>query len=126
MRYVLGCVLAVCLAVPVVEAAKEEKPLTPAEAIKMVNKEVTVEMKVRSSKNALAQHHEIYLGLGRELPRREELGRRHHRGRGRELKEAGIDNPADHFRDKTIRVTGTVTLKNDRPRSRSRIRRLSS
>ena len=61
MRYVSGCVLAVCLAVPVAEAAREEKPLTPAEAIKMVNKEVTLEMRVRSSKNALAQRHEIYL-----------------------------------------------------------------
>jgi hypothetical protein len=32
------------------------------------------------------------------------------------FKKAGIDEPAGHFKGKTIRVTGTVTLERDRPR----------
>jgi hypothetical protein len=116
MRYVSGCVLAVCLAVPVVEAAKEDKPLTPAEAIKMVNKEVTVEMIVRSSKNALAQRHEIYLDSEENFRDEKNLAVVITEEGAGKFKEAGIDDPAEHFRGKTIRVTGTVTLKDDRPR----------
>jgi hypothetical protein len=116
MRYISGCVFAVCLAVPVVEAAKEDKPLTPAEAIKMVNKEVTVEMMVRSSKNALAQRHEIYLDSEENFRDEKNLAVVITEAGAGKFKEAGIDNPAEHFRGKTIRVTGTVTLKDDRPR----------
>ena len=79
MRYVSGCVAAFCLAVPVVEAAKEDKPLTPAEAIKMVNKEVTVEMVVRQQERTRPPPRDLS-GLGGELPRREEPGRCYHRG----------------------------------------------
>lgn len=116
MRYVSGCFLAVCLTVPVVEAAKEDKPLTPAEAIKMVNKEVTVEMKVRSSKNALAHRHEIYLDSEENFRDEKNLAVVITEEGAGKFKEGGIDDPAAHFRDKTIRVTGTVTLKEDRPR----------
>jgi DNA/RNA endonuclease YhcR with UshA esterase domain len=116
MRYVSGCVVAVCLAVPVVEAAKEDKPLTPAEAIKMVNKEVTVEMMVRSSKNALEKRHEIYLDSEENFRDEKNLAVVVTEEGAGKFKDSGIDNPAEHFRGKTIRVTGTVTLKDERPR----------
>jgi hypothetical protein len=32
------------------------------------------------------------------------------------FKKAGIDDPAEHFKGKTIRVNGIVTKENDRPR----------
>jgi hypothetical protein len=68
MRLVFGCVALFCLAIPAVEAAREDKVFTPAEAIKMVDKEVTVQMVVRSSKNALAKRHEIYLDSASTIP----------------------------------------------------------
>lgn len=116
MRLISGCVVAVCLAVPVVEAAKEQKPLTPAEAIKMVNKEVTVELVVRSSKNALAQRHEIYLDSEENFRDEKNLAIVVTEDGAGKFKEAGIEDPAEHFRGKTIRVTGTVILKDERPR----------
>jgi hypothetical protein len=32
------------------------------------------------------------------------------------FKEAGIDDPGEHSKDKAIRVTGTVSLEEKRPR----------
>jgi DNA/RNA endonuclease YhcR with UshA esterase domain len=116
MRYISGLVAAVFLAVPVVEAAKEEKPLTPAEAIKMVNKEVTVEMVVRASKNALEKRHEIYLDSEENFRDEKNLAVVITEDGAGKFKDDGIDDPAEHFRGKTIRVTGTVTLKDERPR----------
>jgi DNA/RNA endonuclease YhcR with UshA esterase domain len=112
----IGCVAAICLAVPFVEAAKEDKPLSPAEAIKMVNKEVTVEMMVRSSKNALAKHHEIYLDSEENFRDEKNLAVVITEDGAGKFKEAGVEDPAEHFRGKTIRVRGTVTLKEERPR----------
>jgi hypothetical protein len=116
MRFVSGCVVLVCLAVPVVGAEKEAKPLTTAEAIKMVDKEVTVELTVRSSKNALDHRHEIYLDSEENFRDEKNLAVVVTEEGAAKFKEAGIADPAEHFRDKTIRVTGTVTLKDDRPR----------
>jgi hypothetical protein len=116
MRSMSGCILLVCLAAPIVKAAKEDQPLTPAEAIKMVNKKVTVEMVVRSSKNALAKRHEIYLDSEENFRDEKNLAVViTEKGAGK-FKEAGIEDPAAHFRNKTIRVTGTVILKEKRPR----------
>ncbi|HKB40065.1 MAG TPA: hypothetical protein VKD72_26755, partial [Gemmataceae bacterium] len=42
-------------------AALADKPLSPVEARKRVNQEITVEMLVRASKNRLEKHKEIYL-----------------------------------------------------------------
>jgi hypothetical protein len=104
------------LIVPVVAAAKEEKPLTPAEAIKLVNKEVTVEMMVRSSKNALEKRHEIYLDSEEDFRDEKNLAIVITEDGASKFKDSGVEDPAAHFRGKTIRVTGTVTLKDERPR----------
>jgi DNA/RNA endonuclease YhcR with UshA esterase domain len=116
MQYCSGYFVAVCLALPVVVAAKEEKPLTPAEAIKMVNKEVTVEMVVRSSKNALEKRHEIYLDSEEDFRDEKNLAVVITEDGASKFRDAGVEDPAEHFRGKTIRVTGTLTLKDDRPR----------
>jgi hypothetical protein len=42
-------------------AEDKEKPLTPIEARKQVGKEISVEMEVKSAKNALEKRGEIYL-----------------------------------------------------------------
>jgi hypothetical protein len=116
MRLLFGCVVFFGLAIPVVEAAREDKALGPAEAIKMVNKKVTVQMVVRSSKNALAKRHEIYLDSEEDFRDEKNLAVVITEEGAGKFKDAGIDDPAQHFRGKTIRVTGTVIRKDDRPR----------
>jgi hypothetical protein len=116
MRLLFGCVVFFGLAIPVVEAAREDKALSPAEAIKMVDKKVTVQMVVRSSKNALAKRHEIYLDSEEDFRDEKNLAVVITEEGAGKFKDAGIDDPAEHFRDKTIRVTGTVIRKDDRPR----------
>jgi hypothetical protein len=116
MRYVSGCALAVCLTVPLVGAGQDEKTLTPAEAIKQVNQKVTVEMVVRSSKNALTQRHEIYLDSEEDFRDEKNLAVVITEEGAGKFKESGVEDPAEHFKTKTIRVTGTVTLKEERPR----------
>jgi hypothetical protein len=116
MRVLSGCVVVLCLGLPILASAEDDKALTPAEAIKMVDKEVTVQMVVRSSKNALAQRHEIYLDSEEDFRDEKNLAVVITEEGADKFKEAGIDNPAEHFRDKTIRVTGKVIRKDDRPR----------
>ncbi len=116
MRFLSGCVAVFCLVFPLVAADQEDKPLSPTEAIKMVGKEVTVQMVVRSSKNALAGRHEIYLDSEEDFRDEKNLAIVITEEGAGKFKEVGIDDPAEHFRGKTIRVTGTVTRKDDRPR----------
>ena len=90
-------------------------PLSPLEAVNRANESVTVEMLVRAAKNC-PHCSQVFLDSEED----------HHdpnnlavavtdTGKVR-FKEAGIDNPAGHFKGRTIRVTGVVTLHDNRPR----------
>ena len=116
MRVLSGSVVVFCLGLPVFAFAEDDKALTPAEAIKMADKKVTVQMVVRSSKNALAGRQEIYLDSEEDFRDEKNLAVVITAEGAEKFKEVGIDNPAEHFRGKTIRVNGTVTRKDDRPR----------
>lgn len=96
--------------------AADDKPLAPAEAIKKVNEQVLVEMKVQAAKNRLEKRGEIYLDSEENFRDSKNLGVVVTRAGAAKFKEAGVDDPAEHFRGKTIRVTGTVTVKDDVPR----------
>ena len=89
-------------------------PLTPLEAIDRINEQITVEMLVKAAKNCRRcslmfldseeNHHD---------PRNfavavTEAGKA-------KLKEAQMDDPAGHFKGKTIRVTGVVKVKDRQP-----------
>jgi hypothetical protein len=107
--------LVVAAAVP--QALTEDtKPLLPAEAIKKVNEKVTVQMRVKATKNRLEKRGEIYLDSEEDFRDPKNLGVVVTRVGAAKFKEAGIDDPAEHFKDKTIRVTGTVLLKEERMR----------
>jgi DNA/RNA endonuclease YhcR with UshA esterase domain len=109
--------LALALAVVALAAEdKEAKPLSPAEAIKRVGQKVTVEMRVRASKNALEHRGEIYLDSEENFRDEENLAVVINKDGAARFKEAGVDDPAAHFKGKTVRVTGTVTLQEKRPR----------
>jgi DNA/RNA endonuclease YhcR with UshA esterase domain len=98
------------------EEPKQDKPLSPAEASKRVNEKVVVEMLVRASKNRLEQRKEIYLDSEEDFRDPKNLAVVINLAGAAKFKEAGIDDPAEHFKGKTICVSGTVTKENDRPR----------
>jgi hypothetical protein len=97
-------------------AAGDAKPLTPVEAIKRVNEKVTVQMLVKATKNTLEKRGEIYLDSEEDFRDEKNLGVVVTKTGAAKFKEAGVDDPAVHFKDKIIQVKGTVIIKEDRPR----------
>ncbi len=82
------------------------KTVTPAEAAKMVDQKVTVEMEVKSTggkSNRYLNSQEDYKSADNFtiFIAKEVLAK---------FKDTKIDNPADFYKGKTIRVTGTVTM----------------
>jgi hypothetical protein len=88
--------------------AAEDKPLTPVEARKKVGEKVTVEMTVRAAKDRLEKRGEIYLDSEENFRDEKNFAVVTTKAGAASLKEAGIDDPAGHFKDKKIRATGTV------------------
>src|SRR6516162_5831055 len=93
-------------------AADQLKPIGPAEAAKKVNEEVTLQMDVKASAGR-----DRYCFLNSEdnfrdaktftiFINRDVLAK---------FKEAKIEDPAAHFKGKTVQVTGKVVLYRDRP-----------
>lgn len=91
---------------------KKSRPLTPEEAAKKVNEKCMVQMEVKSagkgegvfflnSKENFKAPGNFTVFIGKECAAK--------------FKEAKIDDPATHFKGKTIRVTGTVKRYRDRP-----------
>jgi DNA/RNA endonuclease YhcR with UshA esterase domain len=91
---------------------KTPKPIPPAEAAKKVNEKCTVEMKVKSTGKS-----RTLVFLNSEENYRDEknftvvLFEKGLEG----LKKNKIEDPATHYKGKTVRVTGTVTLYNQKP-----------
>jgi DNA/RNA endonuclease YhcR with UshA esterase domain len=89
-------------------------PPSAPEARTRINEQVTVEMLVRAAKNCQRcslmfldseeDHHDAknFAVAVTEI------------GKGK-FREAKVDDPAGHFKGKTIRVTGVVTLKEKQP-----------
>lgn len=96
--------------------ADEVKPLTPEQAIQKVNEKVVVQMTVKAAKNRLEKRGEIYLDSEEDFHNAKNLGIVVTRKGAAAFKKKGIDDPAAHFKDKKIQVTGTVLLKQERPR----------
>jgi DNA/RNA endonuclease YhcR with UshA esterase domain len=90
-------------------------PLTPLEAVSRINEQVTVEMLVRATKNC-PHCSQIFLDSEEDHHDPNNLAVAVTETGAAGFKGARIDDPALHFKGKTIRVTGVVTLKDDRPR----------
>ncbi|OAI46546.1 hypothetical protein AYO44_11190 [Planctomycetaceae bacterium SCGC AG-212-F19] len=88
--------------------------ISPLEALRRLNEPVTVEMLVRRAKSCKGS---LQFFLDSEENHRDarNLGLAITEGGVSKFKEAKINNPAVHFKDKTIRVQGTVILKENRP-----------
>jgi DNA/RNA endonuclease YhcR with UshA esterase domain len=96
--------------------AADDKPLTPVEARKKVGSKITVEMEVRAAKDRLEKRGEIYLDSQENFKDEKNFAVVITKKGAASLKDAGITDPADHFKGKTIRATGKVTEVDDIPR----------
>jgi len=97
-------------------AADDPKPVTAAEAVKLVGRpEVVVEMVVKKAKDRLGNRGVIYLDSEADFKDPNNLGVALSAGAVAKLKEAGIADPAAHFLGKTIRVQGCVMKFEERP-----------
>ena len=89
-------------------AVEEPKPLSPVEARKQVGKEITVKMEVKAAKDRLEKRGEIYLDSEEDFKGEKNFAVVVTKKGAASLKEAGIDDPAGHFKGKTITARGTV------------------
>lgn len=95
---------------------KGDKLLTPADARKKVGETVTVEMTVKASKNRLEKRGEIYLDSEEDFRDEKNLAVVIQKAGAEKFRQAGVDDPAASFKGRILRVTGVVTLVEDRPR----------
>src|SRR5262249_52620559 len=107
MQRVLIAILAVLLHAAAVWA-DEGKPLGPVEARKQVGKEITVRLEVKAAKDRLEKRGEIYLDAQDNFKDEKNFAVVITKAGAESLRAAGISDPADHFKGKTIRATGTV------------------
>ena len=89
-------------------SATEEKPLPPAGARTKVGQKITVEMTVRSAKERLEKRGEIYLDSEADFRDEKNFAVVITRSGVASLKGASITDPVAHFKDKKVRVRGTV------------------
>jgi hypothetical protein len=118
-----GRALSVAIAAAVLfagAAAGDDKPakvVPAAEAREHIDKMCTVEMTVRSSKNA-APRREYYLDSEEDFHDEKNFAVVISYDHADLFKKEGIDNPAEHYMGKTLRVTGKIIHENDQIRIR--------
>ena len=100
--------------------ANDEKPpqlVAAADANRHIDKRCTVEMKVRPSKDARPRR-EYYLESEEDFHDEKNFAVVISYDNAEEFKQVGIDNPADYYMGKKLRVTGKVIAENDQVRIR--------
>lgn len=96
------------------ESQSEPKTIRPEQARDHAGQLCEVTMPVRSSKNA-RRHRLIYLDSEEDFRDEKNLGILIDEAATETFQENGIEDPSRHYRGKTIRVTGKVFLRDDRP-----------
>jgi DNA/RNA endonuclease YhcR with UshA esterase domain len=96
--------------------AADDKPLGPVDARQKIGQKITVEMMVQAAKNRLEKRGEIYLDSEPDFRDDKNFAVVITKAGAASLKEAGISDPAQHFKGKTIRATGTVKEVENVPR----------
>ena len=102
--------LFLCLSFVVAE--DPPKPVGPAEAAKQVNEEVTLQMEVKS---AALREGVCFLNSEEDFKDAKNFTVFIDKEALAKFKEARIEDPAAHFKGKTIQVKGKVTLYRERP-----------
>jgi hypothetical protein len=87
--------------------------ISPTEAVKHLNEPVTVEMMVKRAKSCTGSL-QFFLDSEENHHDLKNLGVVVTAAGAARFKQAQIDNPAVHFKGKTIRVQGIVILKENR------------
>lgn len=98
-------------------AEPEPKVIPAAEARDHVDETLTVKLTVRASKNA-APRREIYLDSEEDFRDEKNFAVVISYDHLDTFKQAGIDDPAEHYRDKSIRVTGKILREAEQVRIR--------
>jgi DNA/RNA endonuclease YhcR with UshA esterase domain len=113
----LGAIVVAVLLVPAAWAddkpeKPKDKPLTPAEAAQKIGEKVRVEMEVKSARkdNGVA-----FLNSEADFKGEKNFTLFINKAGVEKLKEAKVEDPADHFKGKTVRATGKVSLYPERP-----------
>jgi DNA/RNA endonuclease YhcR with UshA esterase domain len=111
----LCCFLAL-LVVPALwaDCGQDAKPLTPEEAAKHVNEKCTVVLEVKST-GASRDKSMIFLNSEANFRDAKNFTVVLDQKALEKFKKAKIDDPAAHFKGKTIHVTGMVTLFREHP-----------
>jgi DNA/RNA endonuclease YhcR with UshA esterase domain len=107
MALVLGLVVAAARA-----EDKAAKPVTPAEAAKLVDKKCTVVMEIASTGKAGKL---LFLNSEKNYRDKKNFTLVIEKNNLAKFKKAKIDDPAAHFKGKKVQVTGTVTLYQEKP-----------
>jgi DNA/RNA endonuclease YhcR with UshA esterase domain len=97
---------------PALADDKEVKTVTPAEAAKLVGQKVTVEMEVTSTGKSQGV---FFLNSEEDHRSEKNFTAFINKDGAKKFGEAKIDDPAAHFKGKTVRVTGTVKLYREKP-----------
>ena len=88
--------------------------ISPVEAIQRLNEPVLVEMPIRRTKSCTCSS-QFFLDCEENHRDPANLGVVVTSAGAAKFKDAGIDDPADHFQGNTIRVRGVVVLKDGWP-----------
>jgi len=105
-------VLFVALCVPSLLAAEDAKILKPIEAAKSVGEKVVVQFEVKSVGGGSAA---VYLNSAASFRDKENFGIVIFRSNLGKFKKADIEDPAAHYKGKTIQVSGTVSTYRQQP-----------
>jgi DNA/RNA endonuclease YhcR with UshA esterase domain len=102
------------LIVPAFALAQDAKPISAEEALKKVNEEVTVELEIKST-GENRNKTMTYLNSEASFRSDKNLTLLIEKKNEEKFVKAGVMNPKDYYKGKTVRVTGKVTLFMDRP-----------
>jgi DNA/RNA endonuclease YhcR with UshA esterase domain len=112
MRLWMFALLGSLLWLSLAAAEDPPRPIGPAEAAKKVNEEVTLQMEVKSA--ALRQGG-CFLNSEENFKDAKNFTAFIDKAGLAKFKEAKIEDPAAHFKGKTVQVKGKVLLYRDRP-----------
>jgi DNA/RNA endonuclease YhcR with UshA esterase domain len=102
------------LCLPALAGTDADKPIPPAEAAKHVDKKCTVEMVVKSTGKARTGT-PVFLNSEDDFRDQKNFTVLLDKEAVEKFKKAQVEDPAAHFKGKTVRVTGTVKLYRERP-----------
>jgi DNA/RNA endonuclease YhcR with UshA esterase domain len=112
MRLRTFAILGAFLWLSLVLADDQPKPIGPAEATKKVNEEVLLQMEVKS---AALREAVCFLNSEEDFKNAKNFAVFIDKEALAKFKEAKIEDPAAHFKGKTVQVKGKVTLYRDHP-----------